>query len=262
MDRARLDRERSFHDDRFTDDGDRAAAKKYYSVTRASSARLDEILTRVPAGARALELGCGVTNHTEALASRGVDVVAIDLSPVAVMEMGQRLQDAGLDANTCVEVMNAEELGFDARSFDLVVGTGILHHLVLDRAFEELSRVLRPDGVAVFVEPLGTNPMINGYRALTPRMRTPDEHPLVPGDFDAASRYFGRVEVEHFHATSLAAVALRGTKAFDPVLARLESLDQRLFDRRPASRRLAWSCVLSLREPKGRDPLVRPVPGR
>jgi hypothetical protein len=64
MDRARLEREQAFHDERFTDDGDRAAAKKYYSVTRASSARLEEVLAQVPSGARALELGCGVTNHT------------------------------------------------------------------------------------------------------------------------------------------------------------------------------------------------------
>jgi SAM-dependent methyltransferase len=249
MDRSRLEREQTFHDDRFTDDGERAAAKKYYSVTRASSARLDEILAEVPAGARALELGCGLTNHAEPLAHRGVDVVAIDLSQVAVREMSDRVHRAGLEARVAVEVMNAEELAFDSRSFDLVVGTGILHHLDLERALPEVARVLRPGGVAGFIEPLGTNPLINLYRAATPAMRTPEEHPLVRSDFDAAARWFGGVDVEYFHALSLAAVPLRGTSAFEAALSRFETFDRRMFERWPASTRLAWSCVLALREP-------------
>jgi SAM-dependent methyltransferase len=260
MDRARLDRERSFHDDRFTDDGDRAAAKKYYSVTRASSARLDEIITRVPAGARALELGCGVTNHTELLAARGLDVVAIDLSPVAVREMDRRLHDAGLTDRASAEVMNAEELAFAGRSFDLVVGTGILHHLDLARAYPELARVLRAGGVAAFVEPLGANPLINLYRRLTPAMRTPEEHPLVDADFDLARQMFRIVEVDYFHAFSLAAVPLRGTRSFDAALGRLEALDRRMFDGWSATRRLAWSCVVELRGPQA--PLRSSSPGR
>jgi SAM-dependent methyltransferase len=71
-------------------------------------------------------------------------------------------------------VMDAESLGFDEGSFDVVVGSGILHHLALRQ-----SRVLRPDGCAVFVDPLGHNIFIRLYRKLTPSMRTADEHPLL-----------------------------------------------------------------------------------
>ena len=190
-DRGRLQREQSFHDDRFFDDADRGAAKKYYSVTRASQQRLDAIIERTPAGSRALELGCGLHNHAERLAHRGVDVVAIDLSTVAADEMRRRLGTQDPGAVVSVEVMNAEELAFDAGSFDLVVGTGILHHLDLRHAFPELARVLTPSGTAAFIEPLGRNPVINAYRSLTPQMRTPDEHPLVEADFVSARRWFG-----------------------------------------------------------------------
>ncbi|MCD9622585.1 class I SAM-dependent methyltransferase [Rhabdothermincola salaria] len=246
MDRTRLQREQEFHDERFTDDGERAAAKKYYAVTRASSMRMDQILEMVPAGARALELGCGLHNHAVQLAQRGVDVVAVDISPVAALQMRQQCESLDLPGRVSVEVMNAEELAFEDQAFDLVVGTGILHHLDLDRAYPELARVLRSGGKGAFIEPLGRNPLINLYRRMTPRMRTPDEHPLVESDFDDARRWFDEVEVDYYHTLSLAAVPLRRLKAFDVALKRLEEADAWMYERIPRSRALAWSCVVEL----------------
>ena len=42
----------------------------------------------------------------------------------------------------------------------------------------EISRILKPNGKLLFIEPLGTNPLINFYRKLTPKSRSKDEHPL------------------------------------------------------------------------------------
>ena len=36
-----------------------------------------------------------------------------------------------------------------------------------------------PGGLAVFMEPLGRNPLINRYRRLTLTLRTVDEYPLM-----------------------------------------------------------------------------------
>ncbi|WP_428491963.1 hypothetical protein [Rhodopila sp.] len=58
-------------------------------------------------------------------------------------------------------------------------GIGIIHHLDTRQASREVARVLRPDGNAVFWEPMGTNPIIGLYRMLTPNARTVDEHPLA-----------------------------------------------------------------------------------
>jgi SAM-dependent methyltransferase len=244
--RARLEREQAFHDDRFTDDGGRSGAKKYYSVTRASSSRLGRALEAIPAGARALELGCGLTNHAMPLAERGVEVCAIDISPVAVAEMRRRVVDTGLGHLVTTQVMNAEELAFTAGSFDLVVGTGILHHLDLSLVYPQIARVLRPGGVGAFVEPLGRNPLINLYRSLTPGMRTPDEHPLVESDFAMAREWFENVEVSYFHAATLLSVPFRRTRYFESVLGRLEGIDSYAFERVPVTRTLAWTCVLEL----------------
>ena len=61
-------------------------------------------------------------------------------------------------------VMDAESMKFEDKTFDVVYGSGILHHLNIDKAYRELARVLKPDGVAIFIEPLGHNPLINLYR--------------------------------------------------------------------------------------------------
>lgn len=75
-------------------------------------------------------------------------------------------------------MMDAHRLEFPDHHFDVVFGTGILHHLDLDRALAEISRVLKPDGIFLFGEPLDTNPVGRLIRQLTPKARTADERAL------------------------------------------------------------------------------------
>src|SRR3546814_2369311 len=102
----------------------------------------------------------------------------IDISDVAIEKGRERARQKGF-TNVRLEAMNAEAMTFPDDSFDLVFGSGIIHHLDIDRAFGEIARVLRPGGRAVFIEPLGLNPAIGLYRRFTPSARTPDEHPLL-----------------------------------------------------------------------------------
>ena len=55
---------------------------------------------------------------------------------------------------------NAYELGFKERTFDYVVGISVLHHLDIEKALREFSRVLREGGKIVFSEPNMLNPQI------------------------------------------------------------------------------------------------------
>jgi SAM-dependent methyltransferase len=245
----RLARERAFHDDRFTDES-RTAAKKYYSVTRASKEHLDALLATARKGDTALELGCGLDGTALALARRGVNVMAIDISEVAIAAFHERASDAGLADMVSGCVMNAEDLQFDDQCFDLVFGTGILHHLDSAAIFAELSRVLRRGGRGAFLEPLGNNPAVNLYRRLTPRMRTPDEHPLIDVDFEIAERCFEDVDVSYFHTLSLLAVPFRRWSRFPQVLEALERGDEALYKRIPPAKALAWVCVVELAGPR------------
>src|SRR3546814_18316951 len=95
--------------------------------------------------------------------------------------------------------MNAEAMTFPDDSFDLVFGSGIIHHLDIDRASGEIARVLRPGGRAVFIEPLGLNPAIALYRRFPPRALTPHDPPLLrrhfrrfaPASRSTSSRVYG-----------------------------------------------------------------------
>jgi SAM-dependent methyltransferase len=193
-----------------------------------------------------LEYGCGTGSAAFDLAARDVEVLGIDISPEAVAAARRTAQERGLDLAS-FEVMNAEALTLPEASMDAVCGSGILHHLDLDRSLAEVRRVLRPGGFAVFLEPLGTNPVINLYRRLTPSMRTPDEHPLVPADFDMMRARFGSVEVEHHNLVSLAGAGLVRVGAGERTIARLHRMDDWLFRRSRLARRMAWVALIVLR---------------
>lgn len=242
----RLQREREFHNLAFADER-RETVRKYYSVTCRSDAYYWERVLARARGRRVLEYGCGVGSHACELAREGAEVAAIDLSDVAVARARGRALREGLA--TRFLVMNAEQLGFADDSFDIICGTAILHHLDLDVALPEIARTLRSDGTAVFAEPMGHNPAINLYRRFTPRIRTPDEHPLLMSDIRRARRYFGGVQARFFHALALAAAPLRRWRRFSRVLGVLSDLDQWLFRHVPGARRMAWLVVLEFSDP-------------
>jgi SAM-dependent methyltransferase len=184
------------------------------------------------------------------LLPRGVDVTAIDISQVAIDQAADHAEEIGEDRSRFLH-MNAEALDFEDDSFDVVYGDAILHHLDLHRSISEIGRVLRPGGRAIFSEPTGHNPVINVYRRFTPDQRTEDEHPFVMSDFDIIRRYFSNLETSFFHFTSLAALGLLKTKAFQPTADRLERVDQALFARFPALQRYGWMVVIDASGPTG-----------
>ena len=87
-------------------------------------------------------------------------------------------------------LMDAHKLEFPDGHFDLVFGTGILHHLDLRVALAEIDRVLHPDGLIIFSEPLDNNPVGWVVRKLTPQARTEDEIPFRHGQLDVMRDYF------------------------------------------------------------------------
>jgi ubiquinone/menaquinone biosynthesis C-methylase UbiE len=242
---SRQQREREFHNETFAQNT-RARAAKFYAIDRTSRAAYERQIHDRPAGKDVLEYGCGRGSAAFDLAAAGARVTGIDISDVAIDLATRRGAERGLGDALRFCVMDAEHLAFEDASFDLVCGSSILHHLDIDRAYAEIARVLRPGGRGVFVEALGHNPLINLYRRRTPELRTVDEHPLRVGELELARRYFSDAGFEYFHLTSLAALPLRGQRAFPAVVGTLERVDQALFRRIPYLRRHAWVAVLAL----------------
>ena len=244
---SRLDRERSFFN-RLPENG-REPTAKYYSITRSSTETYENLVGTLASGARVLEIGCGMGETAIRLAGRAAHVDAIDLSETRI-EAARASAGSTTLRNIEFHVMDAESLSFDNAEFDLVCGQAILHHLDVGQTLSEIARTLKPSGRALFIEPLGHNPLINLYRKLTPTMRTPDEHPLRLSDIAVGERHFEQVDARFFHLASFAAVPFAGFPWFDRLATRLDALDQRLLGGGGFAARLAWRVVIDLHTPR------------
>ena len=244
----RKKRESDFHNRRFKVETERKPLMETaYRLMLPANLRYHEVMEDYRHEGRVLEYGCGKGENTLTFARRGVAITGIDISQSGVDYARTIAAQAGLD--TAFEVMDAESLTFASDTFDAVVGKGILHHLDLDLAYGEISRVLRPNGRAVFIEPLGHNPLINWYRRRTPESRTQDERPLRMTDLDKAKTYFRTVEFTFFNLTTLCAMVIQSDKIFSTVFSACEKFDSWLFDIFPGIGRYSWMVFMDMRHP-------------
>jgi SAM-dependent methyltransferase len=245
MDADRIERERDYHNRRFTEET-RKEQGKYYFALKGCNDRYEEQIFQVARGADVLDYGCAKGDWSIPVAQVSRSLVGIDISEVAVADAAAAGRAAGL-SNLHFLAMNAEVLDFADESFDLVFGSGILHHLDLARAYGEIARVLRPGGRAIFKEPLGHNLAFNLYRALTPDARTEDEHPLVRADIAQAQAYFSQVDCDFFGLATLAAVPFRESRWGEGIYDLTASVDG-LLTRAPWVRWQAWYTLMVMRK--------------
>lgn len=238
----RLAREKAFHDKRFSKPSKRAQrVGKFYKITQSIRNQYWDFLEENMVGAKALEYGCGTGSYSFKLAKNGVAVSAIDISQVALAQAKEQAEKEGISNYIDFYQMNAENLDFPENTFDLICGTGILHHLQLDKAVPEVSRVLKPGGKVAFIEPLGHNFFINLYRTLTPSIRSEDEHPILATDLTIFDEYFEHVQYEYFYLTALIATLPLSGFLLNP----LERFDKRLF-RYHFWQKQAWQVLIRL----------------
>jgi SAM-dependent methyltransferase len=97
----------------------------------------------VARGARVLEVGCGPGRAAAALADRhGAHVTAVDVSP-EMLTAARRIAPASVE----LVQAHAEDLPFDDGAFDVALSNFAVHLFDRERAFLEIRRVLRPNGV-------------------------------------------------------------------------------------------------------------------
>lgn len=99
-----------------------------------------------------LVAGCG-TNQAAVLAytNRGAKVTGVDVSPTS-LEHQKFLKDKYSLKNLDVHLLPIEEVSTLGKDYDLIVSTGVLHHMAdPDVGMKSLADVLRPDGVAAIM---------------------------------------------------------------------------------------------------------------
>lgn len=248
----RIESERQFHDQQ-AEQRARYFSERISELAFDDDAYLDHETWIRPAiaelgelnGAKVLDYGCGHGMAAVVLARRGAQVTGVDLSPGYVDEAQRRALANGVSIH--FQTANAENLPFDHQSFDAIWGCAILHHLDLERAGQELRRVLRPTGVAVFCEPWGGNPLLNLVRRHVPypgKERTADEWPLCASDIHVLRRHFEKIEVRGHQFLGMIRRFLSRPRRRDD---RLDRWDASLLRRFPILEKWCRYVVLTLR---------------
>lgn len=106
-------------------------------------------------GAHIIELGCGAAMHTRAIAESGrpASILACEVDTI---QHAKNLAITDLPTVTFVHA-GAEAIPAEDGSADIVMMFKSLHHVPLesmDKAMQEIRRVLRPGGVAYISEPV------------------------------------------------------------------------------------------------------------
>jgi ubiquinone/menaquinone biosynthesis C-methylase UbiE len=212
-------------------------------------------------GQNLLDLGCGAGETSVYFGLRGARVWACDISQ-KLLALGEGLA-ARHGTRVCFSQCDAGRLPYPDASFEVVFGNGVLHHLNLETAIPEISRVLKPGGRGLFIEPLPYNPVIQVYRKLAKEVRTPDEKPIRFKDLDRLRPYFRSVRHEEFWFLSLLIFlhfffvrrfhpskvrywkkVIEEGPRYEKTIGRLRRADERLLRWLPWLKPMCWNTVI------------------
>ena len=190
-----------------------------------------------------LDYGCGNgSSIKEVLKLNPKKIIGIDISEVSIQKAKDRLSSTEQD-RVELKVDNCEKTNFSDNKFDIVYGTGILHHLQINECIDEILRILKPGGKLLFIEPLGTNPLINIYRNFTPKSRSKDEHPLIKKDLNYIKKRFSKTNLKYYGLLTLVFFPFYRSPKNSLLFKLLGSFDQILFKIK-FFRLFAWSTLL------------------
>jgi ubiquinone/menaquinone biosynthesis C-methylase UbiE len=95
-----------------------------------------------------LEIGVGSGSHAQLLAHYSKSFTGIDITDYAVANTSTRMKCFGYDANILRK--DAEQTNFADDTFDFIWSWGVIHHSSnTKKILAEMSRILKPDGLAI-----------------------------------------------------------------------------------------------------------------
>ena len=115
------------------------------------------------------------------------------------------------------------------------------------KCLDEIFRILKPNGTLLFIEPLGTNPIINLYRKFTPKARSKDEHPLINKDILLIQKKYKDVKIRYYGFLTLFFFPFYKNPQKSYLFKALKNIDQFLF-RFKICRIMAWSILISAKK--------------
>jgi len=214
----------------------------FYAGTNSSHEYVKEWIKKHSKEKVFLDYACGNGGHAILAAKAGAKLsVGLDISPGSIANAKNIAEIESVAANTYFLQADAENTKIPDNSIDVIVCSGMLHHLDLSYALPELRRIMTSGGRLLAIEALNYNPMIRIYREMTPNMRTEWEknHILSLKDVKFASRFFNVENIKFWHITSFLATFCK------PLLPVFNFMDS-ILTRMPGIRRMAWQFTFEL----------------
>jgi len=221
-----------------------------------------EVLRLVPhlSGKRVCEFGCGYGVTSSYFALKGAVVSGFDISQSNISVALRAARVNGVESRVDFQIMQAESTTYSADSFDFIFGNGVLHHLDLKLTALEIFRLLKPGGIAVFLDPLGESRLLEWARdcplRASNRKHTPDEHSLRYADIELLRPVFPQMSYRERGLLTVVKSVFRKVEAgmiaiprAERVLESLSRFDNWLLKAVPFMRPFAQHVVISLPKP-------------
>lgn len=201
-----------------------------------------------------LDYGCGNGIHSIRLAKMGAKkVIGIDLSEKSLAIARKRVEKEGLEEKVEFILMDCEKMDFPGNFFDIIFDAGTFSSIDLNRAWPELVRVLKPEGILVGIETFGHNPITNLKRKINKltgkRTKWAIEHIFQTKNSKESKKYFNKTEIHYFHLISWLAFPFLNLLGGKILLKSLEFVDKLLLEI-SFFRKYAFKVVFMFSQPK------------
>jgi len=147
-------------------------------------------------GKHVLDYACGNGAWAIYYALTGAKRVdGFDISETAIRRGRERVGHQGLEGTLELRAMDATRLEYSDDTFDVVIGDGVLHHVIkYDGVFSELHRVMKPGATAYFREGLADFPLFRLWWAIKGEVPAGDV-PIFSRDIRERAAMFSEVAI-------------------------------------------------------------------
>lgn len=196
---------------------------------------------------KVLVIAAGTCNESVILAKQGWNTFNFDVSWESIKVGKARAKANNVLGKVKTQVTSVYEMSIKNETFHVVYGNAVLHHFDLKTAFAEINRVLKKNGVAIFVEPYSGSKVLRQIRMMIPLAKAPcseDENPLGDQDIETILKFFPHHEIQKFEMLGRVGMITKNKFVLNPIYC----LDRFLLKYFKFLRRFAGSVVLILKK--------------
>ena len=156
-----------------TDDKVKKAAKTrpVYETNIAVRGYINKWIKEECEGKVVIDLACGSGEITEKIAQSNPKlVIGTELAHLTVKANQERISKKFPNAYFILD--DCEKSSLPDNCADIIICSGMLHHVDINTASDEIKRLLKKNGKMLAIEALKYNPVFNWYRNRTPEART------------------------------------------------------------------------------------------